>query len=217
MDSEKSRVRDQAPGSVLKGDKVFFQRVLSRNSSVGHSSQVSYDRRPEGVPFQWEMQPGTPKNLPTKEHDLPPLSPPPAVVSLGLPRRCISCEDRAKGSATWSKLKFWKKIKIYGRGYDKGKAQKGPDDGKASADDPGHGHDKVESFESWSSNCDLVASPCNSTAGNSSARNSSASSLSMATVSFRNGANSVESLDHQPRSCAPWNFKTLAVHFAKRT
>ncbi|KAF8035165.1 hypothetical protein BT93_C1256 [Corymbia citriodora subsp. variegata] len=205
MDSGKIRVRDQAAGSVLQGDKAFSERVLSRNSSVGHSFRFYYDRRPEGVPFQWEMQPGTPKN-PPKEHDLPPLSPPPAVVSSGLPRPCVGCEDRTRERTSWSKLKFWKKIRIYRRSYDKGKAQTGPRDGKASVDSPGSGHDKVESFEFWSSDGDLVVSP----------RNSSASSLSTATLSFRNGANSVASLDHQPRSCTPWNFNELVVHFVKR-
>ncbi|KAL3745988.1 hypothetical protein ACJRO7_015002 [Eucalyptus globulus] len=204
MDSEKIRVRDKPAGSVLRGDKVFSQRVLSRNSSVDHSFRVCYDRRPEGVPFQWEMQPGTPKNLP-EEHDLPPLSPPPAVVSSGLPRPCIGCEDLTKEPSGWSKLKFWKKIKIYRRSHNnKGKAPKGPCDGKAGADVPGGGHDKVESFEFWSSDGDLV-SPCDL----------SASTLST-TLSFRDGANSVRSVDYQPRSCGLWKFNALVVHFAKR-
>lgn len=207
MDAEKIRVCDQAPGSVLKGDKVFSQRVLSRDS-VGYSSRVGYGRLPEGVPFQWEMQPGTPKNLPSsKEHNLPPLSPPPAVVSLGLPRPCIDCEDRPKEQTSWSKLKFWKKIRIYKRSHGKGKAQKGPrDGGKASADVPSLGHNKVESFEFWSSDGDLAVSP----------RRSSASSLSSSVLSFGNGAQG-EPLDHHRlRSCAPWNLNALAVYFAKR-
>ncbi|KAI3440095.1 Auxin-responsive protein [Psidium guajava] len=200
MGSEKIRVRDEAAGSVL-----ISERVLSRNSSAGYSSRVCYGRTPEGVPFEWEMQPGTPKN-PPKEQDLPPLSPPPAVVSQGLPRPCIICEDPPKESTTWSKLMFWKKVKIHKRSHNKSKGQKGRcDGGKAGVDDPRRGHSKVESLEFWSSDVDLAASPhC-----------SSASSLST-TLSFRKGANLAESLDHRPRSCAPWNLTALAVYFAKR-
>ncbi|KAF4352948.1 hypothetical protein F8388_008369 [Cannabis sativa] len=46
------------------------------------------EHRHRGIPFEWEMQPGTPKD-PPKEEALPPLSPPPAVLSLGLPKPCI--------------------------------------------------------------------------------------------------------------------------------
>ncbi|XP_030544219.1 uncharacterized protein LOC115750802 [Rhodamnia argentea] len=200
MASKKIRVRDEAAGSV-----PISARVLSRNSSAGYSSQVFYGRMPEGVPFEWEMQPGTPKN-PPKEQDLPPLSPPPAVVSLGLPRPCIGGEDRPREPTRWSKLKFWKKVKIHKRSHHKGKAQKGPcDSRKAGADGTSPGHSKVEGLEFWSSDLDLAPSP----------RCSSASSLSTS-LSFQNGANSAESLDHRPRSCAPWNLHALAVYFAKR-
>lgn len=56
----------------------------SRNSSMSRSSRFYYRRTTEGVPFQWEMQPGTPKsNPPLTEVIPPPISPPPAVLSLG--------------------------------------------------------------------------------------------------------------------------------------
>ncbi|KAI4335415.1 hypothetical protein L6164_014060 [Bauhinia variegata] len=82
----------------------FLDKVLARNSSVGCSSGVCYYRSGEGIPFQWEMQPGIAKE-PPKEQMLPPLSPPPAVLSLGLPKPCI---EEPKPS-TRSRLKFWKK------------------------------------------------------------------------------------------------------------
>ncbi|XWS73238.1 hypothetical protein CRYUN_Cryun02cG0110700 [Craigia yunnanensis] len=78
--------------SVIQGEELFFNRIISRNSSVGCSSRIYYYRSSEGKPFNWEMQPGTPKE-PQKEDILPPISPPPAVLSLGLPKPCINIEE----------------------------------------------------------------------------------------------------------------------------
>ncbi|KAJ1433480.1 hypothetical protein SESBI_06015 [Sesbania bispinosa] len=82
-----------------------WSKILSRRSSVGCSSRISYYRSGEGVPFQWEMQPGIPKDQsPTEE--LPPLTPPPAILSLGLPKPCIvDPEPSTRKSRLW----FWKK------------------------------------------------------------------------------------------------------------
>ncbi|KAF2309454.1 hypothetical protein GH714_002692 [Hevea brasiliensis] len=102
--------------SVLHGDEFFFNRVISRNPSVGCSSRVFYYRSgAEGVPFQWEMQPGTPKD-PPKEEIIPPLSPPPAVLSLGLPKPCIGIDQEPSKFSLRSRLKFWKHIKKTKRG-----------------------------------------------------------------------------------------------------
>ncbi|KAK3221515.1 hypothetical protein Dsin_008540 [Dipteronia sinensis] len=67
--------------AILEGEELLFNKVISRNSSVGCSSRILYYRSAEGVPFKWEMQLGTPKDPPT-EDILPPLSPPPAVKRL---------------------------------------------------------------------------------------------------------------------------------------
>ncbi|KAB1204255.1 hypothetical protein CJ030_MR8G016434 [Morella rubra] len=104
MDHQRCRGADQKRPSLLQGDE-FFHKMLSRNSSVGCSSRIYY-RCPEGVPFQWEMQPGTPKH-PQKEDVMPPLSPPPAVLSLGLPKPCIE-QPKAQ---TWPRLRFWNKTR----------------------------------------------------------------------------------------------------------
>ena len=58
----------------------------TRNSSMGRSSRSYYYRRTsEGVPFQWEMLPGTPKNTPPLVEPVPlRICPPPVVVSLSL-------------------------------------------------------------------------------------------------------------------------------------
>ncbi|CAL1358507.1 unnamed protein product [Linum trigynum] len=82
--------------SVLQADETFYNRVISRDSTSSSSaaarcpsSRVFYYRSAaEGVPFNWETQPGTPKN-PPKEEAIPPISPPPAVLSLSLPKPSI--------------------------------------------------------------------------------------------------------------------------------
>ncbi|EOA17897.1 hypothetical protein CARUB_v10006306mg [Capsella rubella] len=82
--------------------------TFSRNSSIGYYD----DRRSEGVPFKWEMQPGTPiKSQP--QETVPPLSPPPAMLSRGLPKPSISIEE-PKSFVFPSKLKLklrnWKHL-----------------------------------------------------------------------------------------------------------
>lgn len=80
---------------------------MSRNSSTGYY----YQRRSEGVPFKWEMQPGTPINTHTVK-TVPPLSPPPAMLSLGFPKPSISVEE-PKHYVFPAKLKLrkWKYIR----------------------------------------------------------------------------------------------------------
>ncbi|CAH2077938.1 unnamed protein product [Thlaspi arvense] len=80
---------------------------ISRNSSTGYY----YHQRSEGVPFKWEMQPGTPINTHPVEI-VPPISPPPAMLSLGFPKPSISVEE-PKHSVFPSKLKLrnWKHIR----------------------------------------------------------------------------------------------------------
>lgn len=84
-------------------ENMSISKILSRRSSLGCSSRNSYYRSGEGVPFKWEMQPGVAKERP--KDDLPPLSPPPALRSLGLPKPCIPDPK----PSTRSRLRFWKK------------------------------------------------------------------------------------------------------------
>ncbi|XP_027368763.1 uncharacterized protein LOC113874748 [Abrus precatorius] len=92
-----------------------LSKILSRRSSVGCSSRISYYRSGEGVPFKWEMQPGIAKEQPKEE--LPPLTPPPALLSQGLPKPCISYSKASTRSRLW----FWKKS------VKKGKSKKTQD------------------------------------------------------------------------------------------
>ncbi|KAK7265255.1 hypothetical protein RJT34_32873 [Clitoria ternatea] len=92
-----------------ESEKSFSNKILSRRCSLGCSSRISYYRsgEGEGVPFKWEMQPGIAKEQPTQE--VPPLTPPPALLSLALPKPCV---PQPKPS-TRSSLRFWKKRVIH--------------------------------------------------------------------------------------------------------
>lgn len=90
--------------SVLKGEEFSVSKILSRESSVGQSSRIYYQNTTnEGVPFKWEMQPGTPLNPPRVEV-IPPPTPPPAVQSLALPLPKVVDQDNSKNLLFW---RFW--------------------------------------------------------------------------------------------------------------
>ncbi|XP_050219740.1 uncharacterized protein LOC126670118 [Mercurialis annua] len=192
--------------SVEKRNIPALQGMLSRNSSVCYSSRFFYCRNvAEGVPFQWEMQPGTPKD-PPKSEILPPLSPPPAVVSLGFPKPCIHDMDQEEHFkfSIKSKLKFLKFIKKNFRRNKKGQEiifnKNGIDDHNS----------KFESFEFSSSNDgDFMGSSRNSSFSSSSS-SSSSSALSLSK------SNSKDSIVHEINGCSPWNFNSILVFVAKR-
>lgn len=102
----KDHDQEQGPGvSVLQGDGICINRILARESSVGQSSRTFY-RSAEGVPFRWEMQPGTPKNPQQVEHFIPPICPSPLMQSLGIPLPNLDCDDdnddpASKTSKVW--------------------------------------------------------------------------------------------------------------------
>lgn len=92
--------------SLFEKDE-FFKKFITKESSVGFSYRMYY-RDAEGIPFQWEMLPGKPKNARVDEL-IPPLSPPPAVQSLGLPRPNIAqIQSLTRRNKSWF---FWKKRK----------------------------------------------------------------------------------------------------------
>ncbi|CAL9762555.1 unnamed protein product [Musa acuminata subsp. burmannicoides] len=65
----------------IKQDDKFHSRLLSReNSSANPSLRVYYGVAAGAVPFLWESEPGTPKNI-ISDGTLPPLSPPPSFFS----------------------------------------------------------------------------------------------------------------------------------------
>ncbi|TYK01355.1 putative OSBP(oxysterol binding protein)-related protein 4B [Cucumis melo var. makuwa] len=142
-------------------------KVISRTSSIGCSSHSIYysGTANQGVPFKWETQPGTPKDPPPQDL-LPPLSPPPAVLSLGVPKP--ACIDQPKSrSLPRMRLRFWKKI------------MKSRDGGRAAQTTPiDHYNDKLETFSFLSSDCEFMASPSPRDSMSSSSTSSSSSSPS---------------------------------------
>ncbi|XAR51169.1 hypothetical protein NMG60_11005724 [Bertholletia excelsa] len=92
--------------SAIQGEGFYFDRLLLRESSFGNSSRKYY-RSPEGVPFQWEMTPGTPLHPPENDA-IPPLHPPPAVQSMALPRppEKLSVGGSERGGS-WRRAWFW--------------------------------------------------------------------------------------------------------------
>ncbi|MCD9638740.1 hypothetical protein HAX54_022879 [Datura stramonium] len=103
MDKEEASLSDRK--MQMSGEALFVSKILSRMSSVDHSSH-SYYRSTEGIPFKWEMQPGTPIHTPQNEV-IPPPSPPPMIQSLALPKPCIPHhqEETDKTTSTWGRIK----------------------------------------------------------------------------------------------------------------
>lgn len=178
--------------------EIESNKILSRKSSVGCSSRISYYRSGEGVPFKWEMQPGIAKeSSPAKE--LPPLTPPPKFLSLGLAKPCIL--DTKIPVTAMSKLRFWKKrvIKI--------KSNK-------PQEDCFHEDFDVLSWLDCSSDSEFMASP------RGSSFSSSSSSMSMIN-STRSSLNSVCSCSERTikrvyGGCFPMNMRRVLVSITRR-
>ncbi|KAK4370193.1 hypothetical protein RND71_009668 [Anisodus tanguticus] len=144
-----------------------MSRILSRESSVGQSSQIYYyRRRAEGVPFQWERQPGTPKNPPKEDVNIPPLSPPPSFQSLGLPKPCFHDDElpESKPLKVWlsKKIKKLHQLKSFGKYHQHDHV--GESDGEFVA----------SSFKNSSSSSSSSSSSTDSFASNSKEREKSA-------------------------------------------
>ncbi|XP_022997465.1 uncharacterized protein LOC111492375 [Cucurbita maxima] len=147
-------------------------KVIARTSSIGCSSRSTYYcGAAEGVPFKWETQPGTPKDPPPQDL-LPPLSPPPAVLSLGLPLPCIE-KPKTRPRPTM-KLRFWRRVK------------KSRDDGRAAqATTIDYSNGKLETFSFLSSDCEFMASPRDSMSSSSSSSSSSSPSSLIESLTVR--------------------------------
>ncbi|GER52612.1 hypothetical protein STAS_30075 [Striga asiatica] len=103
--------------SVIDDDGPFYcdsldNRIFSRASALEKFSvPLENGQTPASVPFGWESQPGTPKNLPENEL-IPPPSLPPAVQSLSLPLpKLLEDEDEAKNGSTWKRARLWRRKK----------------------------------------------------------------------------------------------------------
>jgi hypothetical protein len=167
---------------------------------VGCSSRLYYYRSAaEGVPFNWERQPGTPKHPPNDETLIPPLSPPPAARGLELPKPCF--EQPKAQAATWPRLaiRFWNKCKT-------NKQRKNT----VNACFRATGSDKFEKLEYFSSDycSEFMAS----------------SSSSLSSLSFSNGpsvqSSRLESPGRDsfqgPLSCSPWKISAIVLSISRR-
>lgn len=189
--------------------------ILSRNSSVGCSSRIYYNRSAGagGIPFQWEMQPGTPKNPPPKEEAIPPLSPPPAVLSLGLPKPFISEQEPCKPRRIRF-IRFWKKSKKNDRQLKSSICTKRSDQNYNMLN--GASDYKDERFELCSSDCEFMSpSPPRNSSSSSSSSFSFSNRLSRHSSRLRSPA--WQYTPSRPTlSCSPWNISTILVSLAKR-
>ncbi|KAD5961061.1 hypothetical protein E3N88_12534 [Mikania micrantha] len=106
--------------SILGGEKLYINKILSRDSSLDRSSRIYYRSNTNiGVPFQWEKKPGTPMNPPREEviqqqtPPLPPPPPPPAFQSLELPRPNVDMKDSSLSGRFWLwRRRLSKKMRI---------------------------------------------------------------------------------------------------------
>lgn len=97
-------MEDEKAVSVLdQGDEFCRNRILARKPSTGQSSRIFY-RAAEGVPFKWEMQPGTAKN-PQEEDVILPLCPSPLMQSLGLPLPNLDHDEPIEKTSRIRRLK----------------------------------------------------------------------------------------------------------------
>ncbi|KAA0058272.1 hypothetical protein E6C27_scaffold274G005980 [Cucumis melo var. makuwa] len=73
----------EKPFSLLQANQFFVHKILSRNSSFGRSARLPACGLPGQIPFNWETQPGLPKNQPS-ETPPPAELPPPSSSAFGL-------------------------------------------------------------------------------------------------------------------------------------
>ncbi|EEF23691.1 conserved hypothetical protein [Ricinus communis] len=69
-------------------DPAFYKKIISRSSSIHFSRQNSFHRCPGKVPFSWEIQPGTPRDVSSEVEILLPSMFPPGIHSLDMSGPC---------------------------------------------------------------------------------------------------------------------------------
>uniref|UniRef100_A0A7C8YRS2 Uncharacterized protein n=1 Tax=Opuntia streptacantha TaxID=393608 RepID=A0A7C8YRS2_OPUST len=190
------------PASILQSDELFSSKILGRQSTMGSCSSRIYHRAPEGVPFQWEMEPGKPIT-PQSDHILPPpISPPPAILAKGLPKPCVVVDHEPK-ARKWSRAWLMKRIKKR-MGVHKVLSLGGSN---IIYNAPDANHDKYESkrYHSELARCSSFSLGSSSSSFTSSSGNSS------------NGKPSSKELAQEKGfTCRPWGFGGVAVYLVKR-
>ena len=190
--------------SVHQGDNFFSGRVISRNSSAGCSSRIFYNRSAEGVPFKWELQPGTPRD-PPREEIIPALSPPPAMLSLGLRKPCRDMEGTK--TSMRSRFRFWKLIEKNKRNK---KSQRGSEGNNFIYIDNNESCTS-ERFEFYISDGDFMASPPRISSSSSSLSSSNGHSRRLSRTE-----NPSRGSTQDPHCCFPWIFNAVLASVARR-
>lgn len=118
---------------LMEDDLCKRESSISRNSSLGVSSRIFYYYHhrslDDGVPFKWEMQPGIPINPPPEEI-VPPITPPPAFRSLGLPKPSISVVGESNNRSLFpANLKLWRWKNLRKRYFSRWSSQSMPSRG----------------------------------------------------------------------------------------
>lgn len=81
-----------------------YSRRLSREFHIPDTSfDVYYRENPDGIPFLWEIRPGTPK-IKTREFPVPPLTPPPSFHATPSPRKLVLNPVRSTPSSSSSSM-----------------------------------------------------------------------------------------------------------------
>ncbi|CAH8382946.1 unnamed protein product [Eruca vesicaria subsp. sativa] len=133
---------------------------ISRSSSVGVSSRLFYYYHhrslDDGVPFKWEMQPGTPINPPPQEI-VPPITPPPAHLSRSLTKPSFG--ETNKRSRFTGNVRLWGWKSIRNRYFSKWSNQSMPSRDYKNARQGGCGEvERTEEYRSSSSSSSLSSS-----------------------------------------------------------
>lgn len=191
MDQRDRRVTKEV--SAIQDEQLFFNRIISRNSSLGCSSRIYYygGRSSEGIPFNWEMQPGIPKEPRKEDIQLPPLSPPPAVLSLGLPKPCINIGEPKPISMKLRTFKFWKQ-----------------------GNKRNHENKKLDGSDKYMNNNEMCSSDEGEFLGSSPRMSSSSSSSSFSFSRLPSPDRDHSSVDRH-YGCSPLNFSSILVRVSR--
>ncbi|WOH01203.1 hypothetical protein DCAR_0520584 [Daucus carota subsp. sativus] len=198
-------------GRILRVDeiKIHSSRILRRDSSTGESSRI-YHRSAEGVPFNWETQPGTPKH-PRREEAIPPPTPPPGARSFFPPIKPFADHSSKDDNShamhkSWFWRKHWKKQQTH-RDYFGRKCQVVSSNVKSKNSDDLFGN----YFDGESAGC----------VGDSSSSESKSSCEYSSNGSSRELKDDGEHCNndhevHKPFGCSPWNMTGIMVRVVKR-
>ncbi|EOY31875.1 hypothetical protein QQP08_026813 [Theobroma cacao] len=187
MGHENSTAEEKA-NSLFQVDRMFMKKILGRKSFVGQSMRTSQTESAVSVPFDWEMQPGTPKH--PQSEIVAPIKPPPSVQSQAL-------EKPSFVSTHTTMSCFWNKSRKKHRQGKKAKAK-----GRQ-----GHVDGELASMGNAPESVEISVVNVESTSSSDHSRSSSLSSSSLSTSSSKsNCSSSSSSLRSFAKGLVKWSF-----------